>query len=171
MLHSRSPECTLCIWMLWFYVSLKQLFKPLRIKRRDSTTGAGAEHMRHVGRRAEPHIVLKYAESIKETGGKMTKMEILPSEHCHPAARCLISHKNQREETFFGGVCWAFVHYVLVFWRESGKNDTDKDNSRKVVEQLASWKQRWAKVTPKSHPQHPGKCWGAFSIWYPSKTP
>lgn len=59
--------------------------------------------MRHVGRRAEPHIVLKYAESIKETGGKMTKMEILPSEHCHPAARCLISHKNQREETFFGG--------------------------------------------------------------------
>lgn len=71
---------------------------------RQTTTGARAEHMRHVGRRAEPHMVLKYAGRIKETGGKMTKMEILPSEHRHPAARCLISHKNQREETFFGGL-------------------------------------------------------------------
>lgn len=122
--------------------------------------------MRHGG--VEQHTVLKYAGHIKETGGKMTKMEILPSEHRHPAVRCLISHKNQREETFWG-VCWAFVHYVPVFWRESGKNDTDKDNSRKAVEQLGSWKQRWARVMPKSHPQPPGKCWGAFSIWYPSK--
>lgn len=59
--------------------------------------------MRHVGRRAEPHAVLKYAAHIKETGGKMTKMEILPSEHRHPASRCLISHRNQREETFWWG--------------------------------------------------------------------
>lgn len=77
--------------------------------------------MWHVGRRAEPRIVLKYAGRIKETGGKMTKMEILPSEHRRPAARCLISHKNQREETFFGvggplGLCSLSARLLKRIW-------------------------------------------------------
>lgn len=70
-----------------------------------------------MSRHMEPHRVFKYTGCINEKKWEEEDEDfVLPSQHQHPAAMCLIRNMNQREEwdlrrTFFF-LDKAIVHYL-----------------------------------------------------------